>query len=98
MSVAPELVVEVRLPNDLAYATDQKVSDFLAAGTALAWVINPDAKTIAVHRLEGTSTILRDHDELSGDDILPGFVCRLAELFTMRPDAPTPSAPYDWFR
>lgn len=81
LRIAPDLALEVISPNDLAYDTDHKVMEYRSAGVPLAWVVNPDARTVEVHRTEGTSIILHKEDELSGDEILPGFRCRIAELF-----------------
>jgi hypothetical protein len=34
-----------------------------------------------VYRKDGTMARLRDGDELSGEDVVPGFRCRVNELF-----------------
>ena len=90
--IAPDLAVEVVSPNDLAYEIDEKVEEFLAAGVRLVWVANPVAHTMRVHRPDRPGVTLRAEDELTGDDVLPGFRCRVHELFgtkaTSRP-APT---------
>jgi Uma2 family endonuclease len=85
LPIAPDLAVEVLSPNDLAYEVDAKVQDYLSAGVRLVWVVNPLARTIAVHRLGGTGTILRENDELNGEDVLPGFSCRVGDLFLPPP-------------
>ena len=79
--IAPDLVVEVLSPNDLAYETGRGVEDFLRAGTRLIWVVNPDTRTVLVYRGDGTIQGLREQDELSGEDTLPGFRCRVGDLF-----------------
>jgi len=79
--IAPDLAVEVLSPNDLAYETDRKVEEYLRAGVRLVWVVNPDTRTVLIYRGDGTIAGLREHDELSGEDTLPGFRCRVGELF-----------------
>jgi Uma2 family endonuclease len=79
--VAPDIAVEVVSPNDLAYEVDAKVREFLEAGARLVWVVNPETRTVEVHRAHGQGTILREQDELAGEDVLPGFRCRVADLF-----------------
>jgi Uma2 family endonuclease len=79
--IAPDLAVEVLSPNDLAYEVDAKVEEFLAAGVRLVWVVNPEKRTVRVYRAQGTGTILREQDELDGEDVLPGFRCPIRELF-----------------
>lgn len=87
-SVAPDLAVEVISPNDLAYAVDQKVEDWLAAGVPMVWVVNPETRMVRVHSIDGTVTVARDGDMLSAGSVLPGFTCPVAEFFRL-PD-PTP--------
>lgn len=79
--VVPGLVVEVDSPSDTAADRDEKVEDFLRAGVPLIWVVNPDTRTVQVHRPGGTDSRLRPGDSLVGEDVLPGFRCEVARLF-----------------
>lgn len=79
--IAPDAAVEVMSPNDLAYDVDEKVEDYRRAGVSLVWVVNPKARTVVVHRRQGVGAVLYEEDELSGEDVLPGFRCRVGELF-----------------
>src|SRR5258708_4582274 len=47
--IAPDFAIEVLSPNDTAYETDEKVQEFLAAGVALVWVVNPEQHTVEIH-------------------------------------------------
>lgn len=87
IELPPDLSIEVLSPNDLDYETDLKVEELLAAGVRLIWVINPESHTVLVYRANGSIVGLREYDELSGEDVLPGFRCRVAELFAV-PGAP----------
>jgi Uma2 family endonuclease len=89
--VAPDLAVEVISPNDTAYQVDEKVQAYLRAGVRLVWVVNPDARTVEVHRHNDTGVILRESDELTGEEVLPGFTCRVSELFVPPFGAEVPS-------
>ncbi len=82
--VAPDLAVEVISPNDTAYEIDEKVREFLDAGVPLVWVVNPEQRTVKIHRASGTGTILRENDEISGEDVISGFRCRVGD-FTLPP-------------
>jgi Uma2 family endonuclease len=82
--VVPDLAVEVTSPNDTAYEIDEKVREFLDAGVQLIWVVNPEQRTVAIHRASGPGAILREHDEVSGEDVVPGFRCRVGD-FTLPP-------------
>lgn len=79
--VAPDLAVEVISPNDLAREVDAKVAEYLGAGVRLVWIINPDSRTVRVHRLDGTISGLKESDNLDGEDVLPGFRCTLRDIF-----------------
>lgn len=92
--VAPDLVAEVISPNDLATDLEAKVREYLTAGVRLVWVIDPLARTARVHRPDGSAAWLREGDDLSGEDVVPGFRCPLGALFPPAPTiAPAPAAP-----
>jgi Uma2 family endonuclease len=82
--IAPDLAVEVVSPNDSYYEVEQKVQEYVGAGVRLVWVVNPDNRTVRVHRLEGTTTDLDELDEVSGENVLPGFTCRAGDFFLPR--------------
>jgi len=87
--IAPDLVVEVISPNDLAVEIDERVLDFLNAGVPLIWVINPDCRIVHIYRVDGSVTLLREHEELSGESVLPGFRCKIVAIFP--PPIPEPA-------
>jgi Uma2 family endonuclease len=89
--IPPDLAVEVLSPNELAYEVENKVLEYLNAGVALVWVINPEARTVYIHRGDGSVGWLREEDELSGEDVVPGFRCHVAVLFPAKP-AESPAA------
>jgi Uma2 family endonuclease len=92
--IPPDLAVEVISPNDSAYEVDHKVDEYLDAGVPLVWVINPESRTVRIYRRERSGSVLREQDELSGEDVIPGFRCRVSALFPPKPAGPhaAPSA------
>jgi Uma2 family endonuclease len=78
---APDLAVEVISPSDRFDDVLAKVQDYLHAGTRLVWVLHPRTTAAMVYRANGAVQLLQGHDELSGEDVLPGFRCRVQELF-----------------
>lgn len=78
---APDLAVEVVSPNDTSAEVEDKVDEYLAAGAKLVWVVNPRRKTVTVHRPQAPLALLGETDTLTGDDVVPGFSCSLAEIF-----------------
>jgi Uma2 family endonuclease len=91
LRIAPDLLAEVISPNDLAYEVDEKVMEYLRDGVRLIWVINPETKTVRVHRADGSYAWLNEGDVLDGENVLPGFRCRVSELFPATPAATTPA-------
>jgi Uma2 family endonuclease len=89
-TVVPDLVVEVISPNDLAYAVNEKLEEWVEAGVKLVWIVHPEKKTVDVY-LDGSSHRLRAGDRLTADPVLPGFALPLVDLFartgsTRKPD------------
>jgi len=77
----PNLAVEVVSPEDTWSEVQEKVDEYLAAGTQLVWVIYPDRPTIHVFRADGQFAILKRGDALTGDPVLPGFTLPVDRLF-----------------
>ncbi|MGI8467837.1 MAG: Uma2 family endonuclease [Pyrinomonadaceae bacterium] len=82
---APDLAVEVVSPNDRKKDIAEKVKDYLSAGVGLVWIIYPQNKIVAVHRQNNITDILRETDELDGEDILPNFHCPLEKILGKLP-------------
>ena len=79
--IAPDLAIEVVSPNDLAYEVDEKVEEYLRAGVRLVWVVNPETRIVEVHRADGTVSKFHEHETISGEDVIAGFSCKIADLF-----------------
>jgi Uma2 family endonuclease len=77
---APDLAVEVLSPDDRPGEVLAKVADWLGAGTRLVWVIDPRRRLARVYRADGTQAQLGEDDAVDGEDVLPGFGCRLWEI------------------
>jgi Uma2 family endonuclease len=79
--LGPDLVVEVVSPSDTASDIQDKVDDWLRAGVQLVWVLYPASQSAMVYRADGAACLLHADDDLDGEPVLPGFACRLADLF-----------------
>ncbi|HWW77017.1 MAG TPA: Uma2 family endonuclease [Pyrinomonadaceae bacterium] len=80
-SGAPDLAVEVLSPGDTRREVDEKVEDWLEAGARAVWVINPKRRSVSVYRSTTDVTRLSDGDELDGGEVVPGFRCKVSEIF-----------------
>ena len=84
LSIHPDLAIEVISTNDEVAELNEKVEEYLAVGIPLVWIIDPENEIVIIHRADGSVTKLHKNDPLSGEDIISGFTCMVAELF---PDA-----------
>jgi Uma2 family endonuclease len=78
---APDLVVEILSPSDRKGTVEAKANMWLDLGAAAVWLVNPKTKTVEVRKRDAEKKLLTIEDELTGDDIIPGFHCRVAEIF-----------------
>jgi Uma2 family endonuclease len=82
LSGPPDIAIEVLSPGDRPREMDEKVLEYLASGTPLVVVIDPGEQRAAVFRPGAASIALGGDDVLDLHDVMPGFACRVAELFT----------------
>jgi Uma2 family endonuclease len=85
VQTVPDLAVEVVSPNESAEDLAAKVADYRSVGVRLIWVVHPNGRTVQVLRADGTGNYLTDADTLSGEDVLPGFACRVADFLPPPP-------------
>ena len=83
--IVPDFVIELVSPSDLKnqrYEDLQvKMQEYLDNGVQLGWLIEPSAKTVEIYRVGQQVEILNNPQNLSGEDILPGFILDLSEIF-----------------
>ncbi len=92
-TIPPDLAVEVVSPNDIVYQLEDKLEDYRKVGVPLVWVVFPNSRTVRVYRADGSTSFLREDEELSGEDIIPGFRCSVREIFP--PGEPSAGSPAD---
>ncbi len=83
--IVPDFVIELVSPSDLKYQRYEdlqaKMQEYLDNGVQLGWLIEPAAKTVEIYRPGKQIEILNNPQTLSGENILPGFVLDLSEIF-----------------
>ena len=81
---APDLAIEVASPLQDSEAMAAKARLYLRGGTRLVWVIWPERQAIDVWHPgdsdRATATLGAD-DTLDGEDVIPGFVYPVADVF-----------------
>ncbi len=78
---APDLAVEVISPSEAAADVQRKVVEYFEAGARLVWVVFPDTRQVVVFRSARESLALSADEALDGGDVVPGFTCRVSDLF-----------------
>lgn len=78
---APDLAIEVKSPNDRASDVLQKIREYLAAGTRLVWVVDPHNLSVTAHHPSGDARTYSGAEQVSGEDVLPGFTFCPSDLF-----------------
>ncbi len=79
--LAPDLVAEVVSPSQGRAEMGAKAQRWLSAGVQMVWIVLPEARTVEVWRDGGLVRVVTDEEELTGEDVLPGFAVAVAHLF-----------------
>lgn len=78
---APVLAIEILSPSDKHEEIVEKIELYLTSGVALVWVVDPDLRTVAVHRPDAAPVLFNVLQELTAEPHLPGFRVPVSELF-----------------
>ena len=78
---APDLAVEVVSPSDRLADVHARIVDYLAAGTRLVWLVEPETRMVHVYRSTRQVDVLETDDALDGGNVLPGFRSPVQHLF-----------------
>ena len=79
--IVPDLVIEVKSPSDSVRDVTDKARMWLSYGVRLAWVLHPDRRSVDVHSRDHAVVTVTDGNTLSGGDVLPGFECKVSDIF-----------------
>ncbi len=77
----PDVAVEVRSPGQAWGALLAKVGEYLKMGIRLVWVVDPEVRRVTVFTPNSEPQVLAAENDLDGGAVLPGFRCRVADLF-----------------
>ncbi|CAN5511773.1 hypothetical protein BH11PLA2_BH11PLA2_09000 [soil metagenome] len=81
ITFAPDLAIEVISPENRYEEIDDKLALYRSAGVRLVWVVVPSTQKAYIYRANGTLDEVGPDGSLSGEDVIPGFSCRIAEIF-----------------
>jgi len=80
-AIAPTLAVEILSAGNTPREIERKMGEYFAAGTELAWVIDPDTRTAEVYTAPTNPLRVDITGALPGEPALPGFSLPMKELF-----------------
>jgi len=81
LPVEPDFVIELMSPTDVFSQLQQKMKEYINCGVKLGWLINPDARQVEIYRQGKEKEVLDQPQTLSGENILPGLIVDLTEIF-----------------
>ncbi len=80
-NVCPDFVVELRSHSDTLKSLREKMQEYIDNGAKLGWLIDPKNRTVEIYRLGVEVEVLQNPAELSGEEVLPGFVLNLRRVW-----------------
>ncbi|MEO8854884.1 MAG: Uma2 family endonuclease [Ginsengibacter sp.] len=79
--ICPDFVIELKSKSDNLKLLESKMNKWIENGCQLAWLINPENKTVFIYRKDGTISKVAGFDsKLSGEEVLLGFELDLSIL------------------
>ena len=78
---APDLVVEIKSPEDKVTALFDKIDEYFSNGARLAWLVLPEEQSVLVLTPNAFPRGFGLESTLDGGDLLPGFSVAVKELF-----------------
>lgn len=81
LPLAPDFVIELRSATDKLATLQHKMSEYRDCGVRLGWLIDPQEKRVEIYRAGRPTEYLSQPEQLSGEEVLPGFVLAMAEIW-----------------
>jgi Uma2 family endonuclease len=81
LPLAPDFVIELRSGSDRLKPLQDKMQEYIDHDVRLGWLLNPKDRTVEIYRMGKGIEVLRSPTEVSGGDVLPGFVLSLEGIF-----------------
>ena len=79
--ISPDLAIEVMSPSNTRRQLRDKVREYLFNEGKMVWIVDPEDRCVEIYRNPEEGRILIESAILHGEDALPGFQCKVADLF-----------------
>ncbi|MCC5620029.1 Uma2 family endonuclease [Nostoc sp. CHAB 5715] len=80
--ICPDFVLELRSKNDSIEKLRAKMREYIENGVSLGWLIDRKNQKVEIYRQSQDVEVLNKPANLSGENILPGFVLDLTEVWS----------------
>ena len=79
--ICPDFLVELRSDTDRLSVLHARMQEYMDNGARLGWLIDPQNKRVYAYRPEAEVEVMENHESVSADPALPGFVLDLTEVW-----------------
>ncbi|MEG4627736.1 Uma2 family endonuclease [Microcoleus sp. w1-18aA5] len=79
--ICPDFVVELMSPSDSLKETQDKMKEYRDNGAVLGWLINRKSRQVEIYRQNQEVEVLESPANVSGEDVLPGFILNLESIW-----------------
>jgi Uma2 family endonuclease len=79
--IAPDFVLELMSPSDDLQKVQEKMQEYMDNQVKLGWLIDRKTRRVEIYLLGKEVEVLESPTELSGEDVLPGFILNLQTVF-----------------
>ncbi len=80
-NICPDFVVELRSSSDRLEPSQEKMREYIDNGARLGWLLNPQQRQVEIYRPRLAVEVLENPTDLSGKEVLPGFVLNLRRVW-----------------
>ena len=87
---APDVAIEVVSPSNTPAELARKAEEYFANGSRAMWIADPVPRTVTIRRPGTVDQVFRMGEELSGEPEIPGFSCRVDDVFSVLDRRPNP--------
>jgi len=81
LHLCPDFVVELRSPSDRLSKLKSKVREWIDNGAQLAWLLDPDHRSVYIYRSAAEPEQLVNPDRVVGEGPVAGFVLELPDIW-----------------
>jgi len=79
--LCPDFVIELRSQSDALATLRAKMREYARNGAQLGWLIDPQNRLVEIYRSDKEVEVLENPSQVSGEDILPGFILDLKRVW-----------------